>query len=144
MNTIVIGYDGSESADRALERIPELARNGVKVHVVAASHRLAGKGGMSWDPIEKEQHEADLHKAKTRLAKAGIQAEVSEGMGDPATVIIELSKQVGADLIVIGTHGRTGVTRLVIGSVAERVVRLAPCPVLTVKPVRRDAARAAA
>jgi nucleotide-binding universal stress UspA family protein len=59
--------------------------------------------------------------------------------------IAEIAVETRADLIVIGTHGRTGLTRLVIGSVAERVVRLAPCPVLTVKPpeVAREAAEAA-
>jgi nucleotide-binding universal stress UspA family protein len=132
MNTIVIGYDGSESADRALERIPDLARNGTKVHVVAASHRLAGKGGMSWDPIEKQQHEADLHKAKARLAEAGIQAEVAEGMGDPATVIIELSNEVDADLIVIGNEHRNLIERLLLGSVSGGVSHRAHCDVLVV------------
>ena len=60
--------------------------------------------------------------------------------------IVEAATETNADLIVIGTHGRTGLTRLVIGSVAERVVRLAPCPVLCVKPTaaKRDTARAAA
>ena len=60
--------------------------------------------------------------------------------------IAETAVETQADLIVIGTHGRTGLSRLVIGSVAERVVRLAPCPVLTVKPpdLAREAARKAA
>jgi nucleotide-binding universal stress UspA family protein len=52
--------------------------------------------------------------------------------GDPATVIVERAKRPGTDLVVMGTHGRTGARRLVLGSVAERVVRLAPCPVLVV------------
>jgi nucleotide-binding universal stress UspA family protein len=132
MNTIVIGYDGSESADRALARVPELAHNGAKVHLVAASHRLAGKGGMSWDPIEKEQHDADLHRAKARLAEAGITAEISEGTGDPATVIIELSKQVDADLIVIGNEHRNLIERLLLGSVSGGVSHRAACDVLVV------------
>jgi nucleotide-binding universal stress UspA family protein len=54
-------------------------------------------------------------------------------MGDPATEIIQLARSEGADLIVMGTHGRTGLTRLMMGSVAEAVVRRAPCPVLTLK-----------
>ena len=49
--------------------------------------------------------------------------------GDPATVIAETS----ADVVILGTHGRTGLTRLVMGSVAEEVLRRAPCPVLTVR-----------
>ena len=59
--------------------------------------------------------------------------------------IVDTATEEGADLIVIGTHGRTGLTRLVIGSVAERVVRIAPCPVLIVKPSAvREHVRAAA
>jgi nucleotide-binding universal stress UspA family protein len=53
--------------------------------------------------------------------------------GDPATVIVETAAETGADLIVLGTHGRTGLSRLVMGSVAEEVLRRAPCPVLTIR-----------
>jgi len=53
--------------------------------------------------------------------------------GDPAAAIVEAADQENVDLIVLGTHGRTGLTRLLMGSVAENVVRKAKCPVLTVK-----------
>jgi len=53
--------------------------------------------------------------------------------GDPATVIAETAEEAGADLVVMGTHGRTGLSRLVMGSVAEEVLRRAPCPVLTIR-----------
>jgi nucleotide-binding universal stress UspA family protein len=53
--------------------------------------------------------------------------------GDPAREIVRLAREAGCDLIVMGTHGRTGLGRLLMGSVAEAVVRKAPCPVLTVK-----------
>ena len=53
--------------------------------------------------------------------------------GDPAGVITETAAETDADLIVMGTHGRTGFTRLIMGSVAEEVLRRAPCPVLTVR-----------
>ena len=53
--------------------------------------------------------------------------------GDRATVILTTAREAGCDLIVIGTHGRTGLKRLLMGSVAEEVVRNAPCLVLTVK-----------
>jgi nucleotide-binding universal stress UspA family protein len=60
--------------------------------------------------------------------------------GDPATGIVGIAADEGVDLIVMGTHGRTGVSRWLIGSVAEKVVRSAPCAVLTVKaPVPRTA-----
>ena len=53
--------------------------------------------------------------------------------GDPADAIIRLAESEHIDLIVMGTHGRRGLSRLLMGSVAESVVRVAPCPVLTVK-----------
>lgn len=53
--------------------------------------------------------------------------------GDPAAEIVTLAREVGCDLIVMGTHGRTGIGRLLMGSVAESILRKAPCPVLTVK-----------
>jgi nucleotide-binding universal stress UspA family protein len=51
--------------------------------------------------------------------------------GDPAQVIAKVAREGGYDLIVMGTHGRTGLSHVMMGSVAEKVVRLAPCPVLT-------------
>jgi nucleotide-binding universal stress UspA family protein len=59
--------------------------------------------------------------------------------GDPATEILRTAAEVPCDLIVMGTHGRTGLTRLILGSVAEQVLRQAPCPVLTVKAPPRAA-----
>jgi nucleotide-binding universal stress UspA family protein len=53
--------------------------------------------------------------------------------GDTARAILRVAREAAADLIVLGTHGRTGLPRLLLGSVAEQVVRAAPCPVLTVK-----------
>lgn len=53
--------------------------------------------------------------------------------GDPAGVIVDVAREHGCDLIVMGTHGRSGLGRLVLGSVAEHVIRHAPCPVLTTK-----------
>jgi universal stress protein A len=60
--------------------------------------------------------------------------EVEVLMGDPAVEVLQAAKRLGANLIVMATHGRRGLRRLVLGSVAEHVVREAPCPVLTVKP----------
>jgi nucleotide-binding universal stress UspA family protein len=54
-------------------------------------------------------------------------------IGDPATVIMDLAKELHADMIVLGTHGKRGLERLLLGSVAEQVLRRATCPVLTVK-----------
>ncbi|MET0850092.1 MAG: universal stress protein [Candidatus Rokuibacteriota bacterium] len=58
-------------------------------------------------------------------------------VGPPAETIVRIAQEQGADLIVMGTHGRTGLQHALIGSVAEKVVRLAPCPVLTVRDTSR-------
>ena len=58
-------------------------------------------------------------------------------MGEPAAEILEVARARGADLIVMGTHGRTGLEHALMGSIAERVVRRAHCPVLTVRPAGR-------
>ena len=72
-------------------------------------------------------------------AGRGVAATASVGVGRPATLILETATNSGTDLIVMGTHGRTGLAHLMLGSVAERVLRVAPCPVLTL----RDTARVA-
>jgi universal stress protein A len=59
--------------------------------------------------------------------------EVEVAMGHPADTIVRVAQERAADLIVMSTHGRTGLQHVLLGSVAEKVVRLAPCPVLTVK-----------
>jgi nucleotide-binding universal stress UspA family protein len=59
--------------------------------------------------------------------------------GDPATEILRLAEERKVDVIVMGTHGRTGLGRLLMGSVAEQIVRKAPCPVLTVRLPQRQA-----
>jgi nucleotide-binding universal stress UspA family protein len=61
--------------------------------------------------------------------------------GSPAQSIVEFAESDSIDLIVMGTHGQTGLTRLLMGSVAEAVVRKAPCPVLTIKESSREPAR---
>jgi nucleotide-binding universal stress UspA family protein len=68
-----------------------------------------------------------------RVTTAGLKGEVAVVHGTPFQVITETAKERQIDLIIMGTHGRTGLRHLWLGSVAERVVRLAPCPVLVVR-----------
>jgi nucleotide-binding universal stress UspA family protein len=63
----------------------------------------------------------------------GLTAETTVTTGRPSQTIVDHAKDGGFDLIVMGTHGRTGLSHVVMGSIAERVLRKAPCPVLTVK-----------
>jgi nucleotide-binding universal stress UspA family protein len=131
MRKIVIGYDGSNSAQRALERAAEFVDGG-SITVVSAVHRVAGKSGPAYDPIEQEDHLRHLKEARSRLAKLGIEAEVIEGHGDPARVIAEQASESQADLIVVGNEHKNLIERLVEGSVSAGVTRRAHCDVLVV------------
>jgi len=68
-----------------------------------------------------------------RVTTAGLEGEIAVVHGVPFHEIIETAKTQQADLIIMGTHGRTGLQHVLLGSVAEKVVRLAPCPVLVVR-----------
>jgi len=64
-------------------------------------------------------------------------------MGDPAGEVVRIAEEESAEMIVMGTHGRTGLTRMLMGSVAEAIVRRSPCPVLTYREVDAKLAKAA-
>jgi nucleotide-binding universal stress UspA family protein len=133
MRKIVVGYDGSESAGRALGRAAELAENGTEIIVVSAVRPLGGgKGGFGFDPVEEDAHAKDLQEAAQRLAELGHKAEIVEGHGDPARVIAAQAKETGADLIIVGTEHKGLLERLVLGSVSEGVVHRADVEVLVV------------
>ena len=95
--------------------------------------------------LAKEAHEpilevvsqhatGDLERMLLELQDEGLSAEFAAHRGSPERAIVAAAAEKGADLIVMGTHGRTGLAHVLLGSVAERVVRTAPCPVITVKP----------
>jgi nucleotide-binding universal stress UspA family protein len=75
----------------------------------------------------------DLDRTAAGYAGKCVFASVELKTGDPRAVILESAVQLRADLIIMGTHGRRGVSRLLLGSVAEQVARTAPCPVLLVR-----------
>jgi nucleotide-binding universal stress UspA family protein len=79
----------------------------------------------------QEEMSAELNRLKAPDSQ--IQVEHLLEQGDPATQILRIAQETGCDLVVMGTHGRTGLDRLIMGSVAEEVVRRASCPVVTVK-----------
>jgi nucleotide-binding universal stress UspA family protein len=77
---------------------------------------------------------AKLQRLARQRLDAKVRYEVDIMMGDPGVEVLQAAKRWGANLIVMATHGRKGIRHLVLGSVAEHVVREAPCPVLTVSP----------
>jgi nucleotide-binding universal stress UspA family protein len=81
--------------------------------------------------IEMDAHEG-LETYQKRIQDAGIPVAIRLVRGVPFREIVDIARGIQADLIIMGIHGRTGIPRLLLGSVAERVVRLAPCPVMVV------------
>ena len=136
MKTIVVGYDGTEASQRALDRTAEVARAfGSSVTVTSVSTRMGGTlhGGGSGDPADSpETHESMLDAATAKLAEGGVQAESVLGMGDAADAILDLAEQRGADLIIVGTREPGFFERLMGHSVSESVQRHAHCDVLIV------------
>jgi nucleotide-binding universal stress UspA family protein len=84
---------------------------------------------------EKRGYQEEMEEVLHRMAVPELTIRVERRLeeGDPATQIVRVAQETGCDLIVLGTHGRTGLDRLLMGGVAEQVVRLASCPVLTLK-----------
>jgi nucleotide-binding universal stress UspA family protein len=142
IRTILHPTDFSEPSEQAFRLAGSLTRDhGARLlllHVVSPAS-LAEE--MSFQAPSEDPH-ASVREAFRRLRASDPrigELEVQEfiEVGDPLTKILDLAEVSGCDLIVMGTHGRTGLGHLLMGSLAEHVVRKAPCPVLTVKmPVR--------
>jgi len=81
----------------------------------------------------EERAQQRLHDLLRELSNPAVVAEARARLGDPARSIVEVAGEIGADLIVMGTHGRRGVARLFLGSVAEAVLRSAPCTIMVVR-----------
>jgi nucleotide-binding universal stress UspA family protein len=149
---IVSATDFSDTAEAAWELAGELARvhraEVILVHVFVELPVYPEVAVTTVQRVWEEQRlwvEQQLVERVEAATARGIPARYLLRTGTAAEEITRAADDEGADVVVVGTHGRTGINRLLIGSVAERVVRLAPCPVLTVKPrPTREAARAAA
>jgi universal stress protein A len=94
----------------------------------------ARPGAFEWLRTLKEEEEKKLNSLVGEVDQKGVKAHPIFKEGVPFREISKAAKEMEADLIVLGTHGRTGLDRLMMGSVAERVVRGAPCPILLVRP----------
>lgn len=143
--TILVPTDFSPHAAKALELAIELAKGQgaalCLVHVVdILPYTTVPEGTPMYDPNVLARLREDLAKllatAKQRVIEAGVSRVDGKLLeGQPFREIVRLAEQLPAQLIVMGTHGRTGVAHALMGSVAERVVRKAPCAVITV-PLR--------
>ncbi len=148
LRKIVCPIDFSEASLESLAQATEMAiefrAELLLIHVLPVLPALPSDPNFVFRVPEYEQAlhadaERNLRKLAETLASKGVQVHTFVGHGDAGHEIVRLAAERGADLIVIATHGRTGWRHLAFGSVAEKVVRLAQCPVL----VRRAAGAAA-
>jgi nucleotide-binding universal stress UspA family protein len=144
---ILVAVDGSTASAKGLREALRLAKaEGARLfilHVVdeypafaTLDGMMAGAPGADLVPALREGGKRVLARAKTTAEKAGVPAKavLREMLSGPAAYpIVREARKLGADLIVLGTHGRRGVRRLVLGSDAEQVVRTASVPVLLVR-----------
>ena len=144
ITNILVPVDFSPHAEHAFTYATTLAeRFGAKLALLYVVDDSFVTGGWSSEIyvsnvpelIENLIADADRRLAtlKASAAALGLTAETAVIRGRPAHAIVEHAQNGGFNLIVMGTHGRTGVSHVVMGSVAERVLRKAPCPVLTVR-----------
>jgi len=153
---ILVGIDGSRTANLGLKEAMRLATDQrarlMLVHVVDELVPVAGFEPMTYSPEYIEAVRAGgqkvIERARKLVRSRGVAAQtvLLETIARPAAdLIVAQAKRWGADLIVLGTHGRRGLRRLVLGSDAEQVVRTSPVPVLLVRakpaPPRRGKAR---
>ncbi len=135
-NAVLVPFDFSQSAEGALRvaRAFVLQPDHVTVLHVLAPTAPAGPG-TSFVQFDEATVRSQAHRAlRESVEKLGFEAfQAQVRAGKPAEVITEYAREHGIELIVIPSHGRTGMERFFLGSVAERVVRLAPCPVLVLR-----------
>jgi nucleotide-binding universal stress UspA family protein len=149
IRSILLPTDFSECAESALPYAVQMARPAgarlICLHVVEPLMPPVGYAPVA-EPLPavdiSEQLQASAERELPKLAAreecAGLEVEELIGHGEAAAEIVRVARERDVDLIVISSHGRTGLGRMLFGSTAESVVRHAHCPVLVVKPKERD------
>lgn len=139
-DSILVPTDGSKGTDRALDHALDIAEKyGATVHAVYVVNTSAYStlpSDSNWESItaalEDEGRKATQEIAR-RLGDSNLDVEKEVTEGVPHKRILEYADDNGVDMIVMGTHGKTGLDRLLLGSVTEKVVRSSNVPVLTVR-----------
>jgi nucleotide-binding universal stress UspA family protein len=141
IQTIVAGVDGSEGSKRAAEYASALARErGARLLLVTVVRTPEGWWGIGGAPPTPEAMSAALLEGQQKVLReteehldlTGIEHETIEEVGDPATRLLAVTEERGADLVVIGRRGASLAERVILGSVADRVCHLSEVPVLVV------------
>jgi universal stress protein A len=144
MNAVLVATDFGETSDAALIYGRNLARTfGARLYVLHVAEDVSATAGQELFAGDLSALRADVVQTATTELYASLSdndltmlqaTPVVRLSSNPANAIIEYAKEIHVDIIVVGTHGRGPMSHLLMGSVAEHVVRHAPCPVLVVRP----------
>jgi nucleotide-binding universal stress UspA family protein len=140
IDTILLATDLTPASAEATERAVDLAaRLGARLLIinVLEDRRLAGSGTHARVDQARSEREARLVEIVRHARAAGARAEFMVWDGEPGPSIAAAAEAEQADLVVVGTRGRGGAERMLLGSVSDQVVRSAGCPVLVVRPIER-------
>lgn len=139
---ILVPTDGSPGMERVISHAADLAAvhdAALEVVYVVNSGAVANLPmESSWEGVTEMLHEEGENALDAAAERAGMQVEKTMLEGNPAHEIVEYASRSDADVVCMGTHGRGGINRLLLGSVAERVVRASEIPVLTIRVDAED------
>ncbi|MBL9127087.1 MAG: universal stress protein [Verrucomicrobiales bacterium] len=145
---ILVPVDFSPNSRKAVDYASAFARQfGAQLtylHVVQVNYAYGEFGAIDFTALEREMRsgaEKELAGLVGAATQSGLQAESIVREGSPPKVIAEVARELDSDLLVISTHGYTGLRHVLMGSIAEHVVRYAPCPVLVVRLQEQDFVR---
>ncbi len=139
IKTIVFATDFSAVSQEALQTALSLAREtGAELHLFHVIEPVGGAGDDLFPAVDLveagyKQSRRQLRELVPREDAAELHIESACSTGTPSAEIAAYARHVGADMIVVGTHGRKGLSRVLMGSTAEKLLRKAPCKVLVVK-----------
>ncbi|MBN1851905.1 MAG: universal stress protein [Pirellulales bacterium] len=140
---VVVPFDFSDQSIRAVQTGLDLVDDPANLFVVHVLPELVPtEPGVIWTTVDdKDRQEHATEAIHARLSEAKYKGiHMHAEIGDPGHAIADYAQNIDAELIVMPSHGRTGLSRLLIGSVAERVVRLAHCPVLVLRGLEEASA----
>lgn len=137
--TVLVAYDGSDPAqeaiEHAIEQYPDEEIVLLRVIEMSGGHLMAG-----WDLLQERLKDAQeetsvelSEEVRQLIDEADVEFTIETVVGKPAQEIVEYAEDHGADVIVVGSHGREGVSRVLLGNVAEKIVRRAPMTVTVVR-----------
>lgn len=145
--TVLLPYDFSEASNAAVDEAFGMFDDTTKVFVI---HVLMPYTNVSLDGHILTDFSNDIEEERRTTAMKAMEEQIKDPLnrtfrnvrfGDPGSEIVHFANEINADFIVMPSHGRTGISRLLLGSVAERVLRLAECPVLVLRHPKTEKAK---